>query len=143
MSTETPIISETITSSESEKILIDKIKHELIEPQYYSDIKSNLRGKTCWKDTGDVTETIAHVLIGVSAILSFASGSFDNMILAFVAGCVSVGSGALLLFSKYSMHESKERTIQVNRLLKKLGMDEIENIIVSPNDTTMRNIIHV
>lgn len=106
-----------------------KIQVELIEKSYYSDIEYNLNSKSRWKFIGDLTEALAQILLLVATILSFASGTFDNKILAFVSGAVGVGSIVFLRFSSYAMKESQERTEQVNRILEQLGINKIPDII--------------
>lgn len=109
---------------------VTKIKKELVEKNYYDDVKSNLASKSRWKTIGDLSEAFSHILTGISAVLAFAAGFFDHKILSFVAGCLATGSLVLLQFSSYSMKESKERTDQVNKILDKLGIEEIANITV-------------
>src|SRR5581483_1250606 len=94
--------------------LINRIKKELVDKSYYNDIKFNLKWKSYWKVIADVSETLAQILIGISAVLAFASGFFEYTLLSFIAGCFGTASLVLYKFSSYSMGESKERTAQVN-----------------------------
>lgn len=103
---------------------------ETISEQNYSDIKRGLFGRSCWKITGDITETIAHICIGASSIIAFASGFFGISYLAFISGSLSTASVLLLKLSSYSMRESKERTEEINRILTKLGLDTIVDISI-------------
>lgn len=108
----------------------DKIRTDIIEKNYYNDIKYNIRCKSVCKFTGDLTENLAYISIGISSIFSFAAGFFDNMYLSFISGLFGVISLSLLKFSSYSMKESKERTEQVNIILKKLGIEDIPDIVI-------------
>lgn len=108
----------------------EKIKTELIENRYYNDIKYNINSKSRCKFTADFTEYLSYILTGIAVILSFAAGFFDNIWLSFASGCFGTTSLALLKFSSYAMSESKERTNQVNIILKKLGIEEIPDISV-------------
>jgi len=109
--------------------LAEKIKTELIEVNYYNDIKYNIKSKSRWKFIGDFTETISYIFNGMTVILTFACGTFDNILLSFVAGVFGIIALVLLKFSSYAMKESKERAEQVNILLKKLKIEEIESIV--------------
>ena len=114
--------------------LTDKIRKELIDISYYDDVKYNIESKSRWKFFGDMTEALAQLLTGASAILAFAAGAFDNKILSFVAGALGVGSLVLMRLSSYSMKESNERTVQVNRLLDKINVNEIPDIVINSTD---------
>lgn len=110
--------------------LATKIRTELVEKNYYRDVKYNIISKSACKITGDITEAIAHILMGVTAILAFAAGFYDLRVLSFVADCLGTASLVLLRFSSYCMKESKERTKQVNKLLDRLGISGIPDITI-------------
>lgn len=120
--------------------MIEKIRKELIEKMYYDDIRYNLRSKSRWKYTGDVSETLAHIIIAASIMLAFATGFFNIKFLSFISGSMNTGALVLLRFSSYAMKESKERTDQVNRLIEKLGFDDIPDITIdSANNSIIPN----
>lgn len=114
-----------------------RIRNEL-EETYYADIKYNITSKSRWKFIGDITEAFSYVMTGIATILAFSAGFSNNMWLSFVAGCFSTGSLVFLNFSSYATRESKERTRQVNKILNKLGIEEIPDITV---DSTVTNQI--
>jgi len=103
---------------------------DMIDEQNFYDVELGLFGRSCWKITGDVTETLAHIAIGCAAIIAFAAGFFNISWLSFLAGCFSTGSVILLKFSSYSMHESKERTTETNRILSKMRLDTVVDIAI-------------
>jgi hypothetical protein len=107
-----------------------KIKRDLLDSMYYRDVKYNLKSRFRWKFIGDLTEALSHVFTGVATILAFASGFFGIELLAFLSGCFGAISLVILQFSSYAVKESRERTIQVNRILRKLGMEEIADITI-------------
>lgn len=109
---------------------IQKIRIELIEKSYYNDLKYNLTSKSRWKLVGDASETLAYLCMGFTGIFAFSAGFFDHKILSFVAGCLSIAAPLLLKFSSRAMLESKERTIQVNCILRALGIDTIPDISI-------------
>ena len=71
-------------------------------------------------------------------MLAFAAGFFDSVILSFLAGCFGTFALILRQFSSFSIKESSERTQQVNKVLQKLGIDEIVDIAI---DSTASNAI--
>ena len=72
----------------------DELKKEivinLIEPTYKNDIRSNLRLKKNFKYFGLTFETLSKFCVGVSSVMSFASGIYKYQILSFLAGTTSV-----------------------------------------------------
>lgn len=109
--------------------LANKIQKELVDTNYYDDVKYNLTSKSRWKFVGDLSEAFSQILIAVGAILAFASGFFGHTLLAFIAGCVSTGAIVFKQFSSYCARESSERTRQVNKILKILGLKEVPDIV--------------
>lgn len=111
-------------------MLADKIRTEILERNYYNDINYNIRCKSVCKFTGDLVENLSYITIGLTSIFSFAAGFFDNIYLAFISGLFGVLSMSLLKFSYYAMKESRERTEQVNIILRRLGIEEIPDIVI-------------
>ena len=109
--------------------LATKIQKELVDRNYFNDVKYNLASKSRWKIIGDLSEAFSQVFTATATILAFASGFFEYSFLAFIAGCIGTSAIVLKQFSSYCMKESSERTQQVNRILKKLGLNEIPDII--------------
>lgn len=116
--------------------LADRIKRELINETYYRDVKHTLISKSAWKIIGDITEALAHIGIGATAILAFSAGYFDHAILSYISGCVCTISLVLSRFSAYSLKESKERTRQVNAILQELGISQIADVIETSGPNT-------
>jgi hypothetical protein len=114
--------------------IVEKIRKELVAPSYYFDVKYNIRSKTRWKIASDVIEFFAQILVGASTILAFSAGYFDDKILSFIAGAIGTLALVMLRFAVYAMNESKERTIQVNKLLEKLGIEKIPDITSDTNN---------
>lgn len=101
------------------------IVRDLIEPFYLDDIKSMIRGKKCWKFTGQFFETFSKILVAVGGIMSFSSGYFNDPLLSFLAGSISTLSLATLQFSSFAYTENKKQGQDLNVLLKKLDLDVI------------------
>jgi hypothetical protein len=121
----------------------EKVNDEIIKmvnAMYVDDMKTTLFCRCCCKNAADVTETLGHILIAAGAIVSFAAGVWDLSYLSYISGGISVASMSLLKFSSYSMKESKERTMQVNKLLTSLGLKEIPDITF---DSTAMDIVNV
>jgi hypothetical protein len=112
------------------------VKHEIIvsivEPSYKTDIKRNFRLKKLFKNMGLTFEILSKLFVGITSIISFASGIYRIEVLSFLAGTTSVVSLVLLQYSSYSYRESKKITAEINDIFKKLNMDTI----IEPSDTS-------
>ena len=111
----------TIISNDVKKDILTN----LIEPSYKADIKNNLRLKKFFKRAGLTFETLSKLFVGITSIISFASGIYKYEILSFLAGSTSVVSLVLLQYSSYSYRESKKITLEINDTLKKLNLETI------------------
>ena len=111
----------------SENIKVHIVK-EFIEPMYINDVKNSIKGKKCWKLTGQIFETMSKILVAIGGIISFSSGYYSNPTLGFVAGSVSTVSLAMLQFSSFSYGENKKQSSELNILLTKLDIDTIPEL---------------
>jgi hypothetical protein len=112
----------------------DKLKNDilvnLVEPQYKNDIIRNLKFRKKFKSYGLFFETLSKLFLGISSVISFASGIYKYEVLSFLSGTSSVVSLVLLQYSSFSYRESKKLSIEINEILKKLNIStfNIENI---------------
>jgi len=121
----------SISQSVKQEILVD-----IVEPSYKTDIKRNFKLKKLFKNLGLTFETLSKFFVGVTSIISFASGIYRIEVLSFLAGTTSVVSLVLLQYSSYSYRESKKITSEINEFLKKLN---IEPIIEQPDNSNIDN----
>ena len=112
------------------EILKKEILTTLVEPQYKNEIKGYLSLRKKFKNWGLLFETMSKFFVGVSSIMSFASGIYKYEILSFLAGTTSVVSLVLLQYSSFSYRESKKITSELNDILKKLDIPtlNLENL---------------
>jgi len=101
---------------------------DMINDRYFEDIELGLMGRSGWKTTSDISETLGFVFLGISTMISFSAGFFNIMVLSFVAGCVGICSASLFKFASYAMAQSKERTDEINKILVKIGIDKVVDI---------------
>lgn len=99
-----------------------------INKQYYDTVNYNMFTNRCWNVTSNLTEALGNILIGLSAILAFATGFFDIMLLSFISGCLATIAMVLLKFSSYSKNESSERLAKINKILEELGIEDIVDV---------------
>ena len=110
-----------------------KIKKDLIDNTYYNDVKRNLRGRKYWKLLGDLFELLSKITLAVSVVLTFAAGFYEYELMSFISGCLGISALILLHLSSYAMKESKERNETVNKILRKVGLNDIVDISTEPN----------
>lgn len=128
-------------TNENYSSLAYKIKKELVDNTYYNDVKKNLKGRSNWKYVADIFEVFSKIFIGLASVLAFASGFFGYTYMSFISGCLSILSLIFLQFSSYAMKESKERNEIVNKIFKKIGLDEMVDISTDPNDEDLVKVI--
>jgi hypothetical protein len=118
----------------------------LVEPQYKNEIKVYINLRKKFKNCGLLFETMSKLFVGISSIMSFASGIYKYEIMSFLAGTTSVISLVLLQYSSFSYRESKKMTTELNDILKKLDIttlnvenlstaDSLENIQIDQPNT--------
>jgi hypothetical protein len=115
---------------EHEKIEIDDntrkyIIDQLVEPYYKSTVANTINGKTCWRRTGIIFETVSKVMVALGSIMSFSAGYYHDDTLSFISGSISCLSLACLQFSSFSYKENKKQGDELNILLKKLKLDTV------------------
>lgn len=107
-----------------------RVRKEILNEDYFNDIKYNMGSKSRMKLLSDITEILSYVFSAIGVILAFAAGFFNNIYIAFAAGCMSTLAMVLLKLSSYFIKESKERTHQVNILLRNRNFNQIPDIAI-------------
>jgi hypothetical protein len=107
----------------------DNLKNDilvnLVEPQYKSEIIQNLKLRKRFKTSGLCFETLSKFFVGLSSVMSFASGIYKYEIMTFLAGTTSVVSLVMLQYASFSYRESKKIGIELNEVLKKLNITQL------------------
>jgi hypothetical protein len=94
----------------------------LVEPQYKSDIIRNLTLRKRFKNYALCFETLSKFFVGVTSVMSFASGIYQYQVMSFLAGTSSVVSLVMLQYASFSHREYKKITIELNDMLRKLDI---------------------
>lgn len=102
--------------------LKNDIMLNLVEPQYKQDIIRNIKLKKKFKNYALFFETSSKFFVGVTSIMSFASGIYKLELLSFLAGSSSITSLVLLQYASFSYRESKKLSLELNSILKKLNI---------------------
>ena len=94
----------------------------LVEPHFKQDIIRNLILKKKFKNYALLFETASKFFVGVTSVMSFASGIYKLDLLSFLAGTSSITSLVLLQYASFSYRESKKLSLELNDILKKLNI---------------------
>lgn len=121
--------------SEETKVYIVK---ELIEKSYKEDVRDMLKGKKCWRISGQTFETLSKVLVAIGSVVSFAAGVYNETTLSFISGAISTFSLATLQFASFSYKENKKQSNELNNLLKSLKLETIPIIERTIDDDMLK-----
>lgn len=111
---------------------------KLLVPEYERDVRTLVGGRHVWKTVHDTVEIVSKVVAGVASILAFAASSVKNSqltdILSFSAGCTGTLALVMTVFANYSRNQSRERTKELNTVLKFIGVTPMPQLIGSGED---------
>jgi hypothetical protein len=99
-----------------------RIEKELLEPSYYDEVKTIIRNKEYWHNTGKVFEVISKLLISSGCVLSFSSGYYQNPTLSFISGSISTCSLAMIQFSTFCYKEEQKNRAYMSKILNKFNI---------------------
>lgn len=101
----------------------------LINNTNISDVKRELFCRSCCKISGDIFEVLAHILLIVGTIFTFAGATWPlYTFLTYIGSVLNVIGIGCLRFSAYSMKDSQDRTNEINKILDSLHLQEIVDI---------------
>jgi len=104
----------------------DNLKNDilvtLVEPNYKNDIVRALKIRKQFKNYALFFESLSKLFVGVTSVMSFASGIYKYEIMSFLAGTSSVVSLVMLQYASFSHREYKKITIELNDMLRKLDI---------------------
>lgn len=111
-----------------------KIQNEIVDPHIFKDARNTSNAARWWRRVGNGCEAAAKIIVGVQGVVSFGAASWNMPMLGFVSGGMSIIAMSLFGFASYSVSESKERTLQMNMLLRFKGLDPIPVIAVEGSE---------
>lgn len=107
----------------------------IIQPDQEHRVESLVKWTRLWRKFQNVFEAFARLLFLAGAVLSYASGVYENKVLAFVAGTVITTAIAINQFSIYAGKESAERKTELIQLLNEIRTLHLEE----PNQINVDN----
>lgn len=117
---------------------------EIVNPAYEEEVSDLVRGRHRWKASRDLFEATAKIISGFASVAAFTASSIpitDNgdtvKWVAFGAGCLGTLSLTLLLFANYSAKESRERTSELNALLRMAGITPMPQLALADGEGSL------
>lgn len=104
------------------------LSQDVIRPEMAHELESALSSRKRWGRTANIMEAVAHVMLGLTSILSFCSGIFENKLLLFATGICSTLSLVLLKYAAYAQKECEERHRVVHGFLEYFDISPIPQI---------------
>ena len=86
----------------------DYIRCEVIEPIAVDTLEHSIKARSRWKTVSDVTEGVAHGLLGVTSILAWISGVYETKATLFATGCCSTVSVVMLRYAAYASQQCED-----------------------------------
>lgn len=120
---EKPSIPKPIVSDDTRKTI-----ESLVDYSYKRDVRDTIYGRFSWRKCSEFYEAASKILSGVSTIIAFAAGAYDDKALSFAAGTVGTVSIVMMTLAAYATKEAKERTDQLNATLEHLGVARVPDI---------------
>ena len=99
-----------------------KIINEMILPSYERDISFIIRTRSMWSFTSGICTTLSTLLVLLSSILAFLSSGSDANLEVY-SGLCGILSISLKGFASYADACDHVKTIEVNKILKALGIN--------------------
>lgn len=129
----------------SQNILSNAIRDNIINPAMVKEIEDLCKSREKWRKVSNYSEAIGNFLVLAAAIVSFASGIYEENIVSFIGGCLATSAISLVKFSIYANNECIERNKSLNKLLKYFNVNPMPNPIISNQivqEENTRNIIN-
>ena len=98
--------------------IIERIKNSL-----ENEIEDASMWRFTWAKIATAMFCISEVLMIIQTALSFTAASYQILLISYLAGVIGVIAIGLNRFGAYSKNQSSEKTTQLNKLLKTIGID--------------------
>ena len=117
----------TTTLNLQKNQLKSKIFNKKIIEHLQNSLENEIEDASMWRFTWVKIATsmfcISEVLMIIQTALSFTAAAYQILLISYLAGVIGVVAIGLNRFAAYSKHQSTEKTNQLNKLLKTIGID--------------------
>jgi hypothetical protein len=130
-----------IMTESTTEALAGRVRREIVYPSMYEDASDTATWRFRWRKISNVLESISKLALGAGTVLSFAAGFFTYPLLSFMAGCASSLAMTLMILSSYARAESHQRTIELNMLLTKIGIELLPDLTAAEESTLAKGAL--
>lgn len=102
----------------------------LISKAELDDVKSGISARYNFRMAGYTFEILAESSLVVATILFALEGKFNNEVMRTVAIVLNVCALGFQVVKVFCLRESRSRTQEVNIIAKKLGLEELPDVIL-------------
>jgi len=95
------------------------------------DVKAGVASRYTFRVASYVMEALSEIAISVATILLALEVPLGQPTLKYWAIGLNVGGLALRILKAYSMRESRNRTMEINIITKKLGLPDLPDIVLN------------
>jgi hypothetical protein len=111
---------------------------DLVAHANVADVRSGISARYWFRVGSYILEALGELSLAVSTILLALEVPLGNPSLKYWAIGLNVGAIALRLLKGYSLRESRNRTLEINIITKKLGVDSLPDIVLDQEVLTAR-----
>jgi len=105
------------------------------------DVRSGLVARYWFRVGSYILEAASELSLAIATILLALESALANPVLKYWAIGLNVGAISLRLLKSYSMRESRNRTLEVNIICKKLGVEELPDIVLNEELLSARSLL--
>jgi len=117
---------------------VRRLKKLVIDPEYERDIRELVHERHAWRKTRNRIDVASKLCGGMASVVAYAASSVKSTVLtdwlSFSAGTIGTMSLVLMLFASYSGRISKDRTRELNSILRVVGVTPMPNTISATQD---------
>jgi ABC-type Fe3+-siderophore transport system permease subunit len=121
-------ITKKLINLKKKNQLKSKMFNEIILEKIKQSLKNEISDAALWRFTWAKIATamfcISEVLMIIQTALSFTAASYQILLISYLAGVIGVVAIGLNRFGSYSKNQSSEKTTQLNKLLKAIGIED-------------------
>lgn len=111
---------------------VSREMRDQVAREYLEESRMLMRSRRRWKVASDLCEAFSKGLAGVGTVLAYAASAIKDQgttdILAFSSGFVGTIGLTLFAYSSYAVHETRQRTHDLNVLLQVAGVTPMPDI---------------
>ncbi len=111
----------------------------VVKPNMKQDLEYNWKWSRNWARFGQALDLAKETLALTSTVLVFASATYNDQTIAFIAGSVGAASTGLFVMSTFAFRKAREKIAAVNATLDVLDIAPMPELLAKSDDTSSRS----